>query len=76
VKDARYRYIRYVNGDEELYDHASDPNEWTNLATSPEHAEIKAKLAARLLPESEQAPVPKKSKGGKNKTKKKGKAEA
>lgn len=32
-----WRYIHYANGDEELYDVASDPYEWTNLATKPEH---------------------------------------
>ncbi|MEC9092012.1 MAG: sulfatase-like hydrolase/transferase, partial [Planctomycetota bacterium] len=29
----RYRYIRYQNGEEELYDIKKDPFEWTNLAT-------------------------------------------
>ncbi len=37
VRSERYRYIRYANGDEELYDHASDPHEWTNLAGSTAH---------------------------------------
>jgi hypothetical protein len=32
-----WRYIHYANGDEEMYDVASDPYEWTNLATKPEH---------------------------------------
>ena len=34
----RWRYIHYANGDEELYDCHIDPYEWTNLATSVEHA--------------------------------------
>ncbi len=43
----RWRYIHYANGDEELYDIASDPHEWTNLASRPEGS---AKLAElRLL---------------------------
>ena len=29
----------YADGGEELYDHKSDPHEWTNLAGMPEHAE-------------------------------------
>ncbi len=33
----RWRLIHYANGDEELYDVASDRYEWTNLATRPEH---------------------------------------
>lgn len=31
VRDARYRYIRYADGNEELYDHRDDPHEWHNL---------------------------------------------
>jgi arylsulfatase A-like enzyme len=48
VRSDRWRYIRYRNGDEELYDHAADPNEWTNLAGSAEHADVKAELARRI----------------------------
>jgi len=32
VVTEQFRYIRYVDGAEELYDTAADPNEWTNLA--------------------------------------------
>ncbi|MEE4216902.1 MAG: sulfatase, partial [Xanthomonadales bacterium] len=32
VRGERYRYIRFADGSEELYDHQADPNEWTNLA--------------------------------------------
>ena len=31
LQTERYRYIRYGDGSEELYDHESDPNEWKNL---------------------------------------------
>jgi arylsulfatase A-like enzyme len=48
VRTARYRYIRYENGEEELYDHESDPNEWTNLAAVPERAALKSQLASHL----------------------------
>ncbi|MAI69844.1 MAG: iduronate-sulfatase and sulfatase 1 precursor [Rhodopirellula sp.] len=48
IRSERWRYIRYEDGSEELYDHASDPNEWTNLATSPEHQNIKRELAAAI----------------------------
>ncbi len=44
VRTERWRYIRYNTGDEELYDHESDPNEWTNLASSPEYKAIKASM--------------------------------
>ena len=45
ARDERWRYIRYADGSEELYDHETDPHEWTNLAAKPEHAELKAMLA-------------------------------
>jgi arylsulfatase A-like enzyme len=47
IRTADWRYIRYANGDEELYDERTDPNEWTNLAGRPEHAALKASLAAQ-----------------------------
>jgi arylsulfatase A-like enzyme len=48
LRTERWRYIRYSDGGEELYDHTSDPNEWTNLATKPEFASVKAELSKRL----------------------------
>lgn len=45
VRTERHRYIRYHDGSEELYDHQTDPNEWTNLAGLPGHAGLKAELA-------------------------------
>jgi len=45
ARDERWRYIRYADGSEELYDHQADPHEWTNLAAKPEHAALKATLA-------------------------------
>jgi arylsulfatase A-like enzyme len=44
VRTEGWRYIRYANGDEELYHDAQDPNEWTNLATKPEFAARLAEL--------------------------------
>jgi arylsulfatase A-like enzyme len=49
VRTAQWRYIRYANGDEELYDEVNDPYEWTNLAAKPEYADRKVELA-KLLP--------------------------
>jgi arylsulfatase A-like enzyme len=49
VRTERWRYIRYVDGGEELYDHDSDPHEWTNLANDTRHASVKTELA-RWLP--------------------------
>ena len=48
VRTERWRYIRYKDGSEELYDHNKDPTEWTNLAASPEFAGIRKELAAWL----------------------------
>ena len=45
VRDDRWRYIRYADGGEELYDHQKDPYEWTNLANLPEHQAKKTELA-------------------------------
>ncbi len=49
VRSRRWRYILYNNGAEELYDHASDPYEWTNVSDEPRHVEVKADLKAQLL---------------------------
>ena len=54
VRNERYRYIRYYDGSEELYDHDADPNEWHNLADDPDYADAKAELASWLP--SEEAP--------------------
>ena len=46
VRTRHWRYIRYVDGSEELYDHRRDPHEWNNLAGFDEHAEIQKRLGA------------------------------
>ncbi len=48
LRSERYRYIRYADGTEELYDHAEDPHEWTNLADEPRYSGVKTELAAWL----------------------------
>jgi len=45
IRTEKWRYIRYADGGEELYDHEKDPHEWTNLANKPELASVKAELA-------------------------------
>jgi choline-sulfatase len=32
IRSEHFRYIRYLNGSEEFYDHRNDPHEWNNLA--------------------------------------------
>jgi arylsulfatase A-like enzyme len=60
-----WRYIRYADGSEELYDHATDPFEWTNLAGDPQHAEIKAGFA-RHIPSVNAPELPGGTGGAKN----------
>jgi arylsulfatase A-like enzyme len=48
VRTERYRYIRYSDGSEELYDHQTDPNEWTNLAGERRYAALKEELAKEM----------------------------
>jgi arylsulfatase A-like enzyme len=77
VRDAQWRYIRYADGSEELYDHAKDPYEWTNLAAEVGMSDLKTKLAA-ALPKEEVKPTSgaeKKKEKGEGKGKKKKKAE-
>lgn len=35
IRTLRWRFIRYANGNRELYDCRTDPNEWKNLAGDP-----------------------------------------
>ena len=54
LRTERWRYIRYADGGEELYDHTNDPNEWHNLATKPEFETLKSELA-KSLPKTDAA---------------------
>lgn len=48
LRSEDYRYIRYENGAEELYDHRSDPQEWKNIAANPAHANVLKKFRNEL----------------------------
>ncbi|MGC3966309.1 MAG: DUF4976 domain-containing protein [Pirellulales bacterium] len=45
VRSEKWRFIRYADGGEELYDEVNDPMEWKNLAGDPKYAEVKSDLA-------------------------------
>ncbi|MFL5782240.1 MAG: sulfatase [Thermoleophilaceae bacterium] len=48
VRTERWFYAEYTNGERELYDLASDPDELENLASSPYYQDVEADLANRL----------------------------
>jgi arylsulfatase A-like enzyme len=48
VRTWRYKYVRYADGSEELYDLAQDPYELQSLAADPAAATVKAAMADLL----------------------------
>jgi arylsulfatase A-like enzyme len=60
VSDGRWRYLRYHDGGEELYDLTQDPHEWNNLAREPRHRNRLARMA-RHVPTVEAQPAPPKN---------------
>jgi arylsulfatase A-like enzyme len=48
VRSERWRYIRYADGTEELYDHDVDPLEWKNLAKDQKYNDVKKQLTKWL----------------------------
>jgi arylsulfatase A-like enzyme len=57
VRSERWRYIRYADGSEELYDMRKDPNEWNNLAGDPRYKEI-LHQHRKWLPPASAKPAP------------------
>jgi arylsulfatase A-like enzyme len=52
LRDESFRYIRYRNGDEELYDHSTDPREWRNLAADAQYDAVRRRLSRGLPAEN------------------------
>ena len=57
VRSERWRYIRYADGTQELYDHDKDPDEWYNLAGDPEYARV-IREHQRWIPNENADPCP------------------
>lgn len=57
IRTEDWRYIRYADGSEELYDLKRDPNEWFNLAKDPAQTDRKTELA-KWIPKADKPPVP------------------
>lgn len=57
IRSERWRYIRYADGSEELYDLDSDPHERANLAGQPQYAGVIAEHR-RWLPKIDVPPAP------------------
>lgn len=53
-----WRYLRYQNGEEELYDIRQDPHEWRNQAKLEEHNNKLVEMRARLVLELKQITAP------------------
>jgi arylsulfatase A-like enzyme len=48
LRNQRYLYVEYDNGERELYDMRRDPDQLESLDASPAHARLQARLAERL----------------------------
>ena len=57
VRSEKWRYIVYADGSEELYDMENDPQEFENLVTDPQYAEVVAEHRS-FLPQGDLPPAP------------------
>jgi hypothetical protein len=57
VRDERWRYTRYKDGSEELFDEGTDKNEFHNLAGNAKYADVKQRLT-QAMPAKSADPVP------------------
>lgn len=64
LRSERWRYIRYADGGEELYDHETDDYEWTNVAGQSANRSVMAELA-QWLPKVNQDELPRNPPAGK-----------
>jgi len=59
VRSQKWRYIRYHDGSEELYNRENDPHEWYNLAADEQYSQV-LEEHRRWIPEKYAEPVPSK----------------
>jgi hypothetical protein len=57
IRTEQWRFIRYADGAEELYDMHADPHEWHNLARDPGHQAMCSELS-RWIPSPSVQPAP------------------
>ena len=50
LRTDRWRYIRYSDGSEELYDLMADPHEWENLVGKSGHRKLLLDLRSKMMP--------------------------
>ena len=55
IVNKNYRYIRYADGSEELYDLRVDPHEWKNVVAEPQYQSIRENLSKEIPPETRAA---------------------
>lgn len=48
IRTEKWRYIRYENNDEELYNHTIDSLEWNNLVSNNQYKSIKESLSKKM----------------------------
>ena len=56
LRSTRWRYVRYADGSEELYDHSFDPHEWHSRSARPDVTGLLLSLGEHL-PAFERTPV-------------------
>lgn len=57
IRSEFWRYTRYADGSEELYDHRTDPHEWNNLAANSGYTSVMARHR-KYLPTTDAEPLP------------------
>jgi arylsulfatase A-like enzyme len=57
IRTEKYRYIRYRENEEELYDHSKDPHEWTNQIKNTDYTAELERLRSKVPALKDMAPM-------------------